>query len=140
MEKPSLNNQDEFPDDGVLSRHLGNAKPAWDAFIDLLKEYDPPITGEWRFYKDGHNWLFKVTRKKKTVCWVSVWEKLFKTTLYFSDKFEELILNSKLNKKLIDQFVNGKRYGKIRGITVELKKPADLKQTRLLIEIKGMIK
>ena len=65
---------------------------------------------------------------------------MFKTTFYFPDKAEDLIVKSKLKKEYIDKFVNSKRYGKIRGITVEIKKTSDLASTKKLIEIKEQLK
>jgi len=32
MERPLLNDEREYPDDEVLAKYLGKAKPAWDAF------------------------------------------------------------------------------------------------------------
>ena len=100
---------------------------------------DYSFSGEWRYYKDGHNWLFKVTKKKKTVCWVSVWEQMFKTTFYFSEKAHDLITSSDLPRKYIDQFVHGKTYGKIKGVTVEIKDVSDLNATKILIDIKEQL-
>ena len=140
MEKPCLNDKDEYPDDEVLSRYLGKVKNTWDSFMDFLKENYPSFSGEWRYYKDGKNWLYKLTKKKKTVCWISIWHNMFKTTFYFPDKAEELITSSKLKKEYINQFIHGKRYGKIRGITVEIKKSTDLKTTKALIDIKEKLK
>jgi len=140
MDKPCLNNKNEFPNHEILSRHLGDVKNAWDTFIDILKEQYPAFTGEWRYYNDGKSWLFKITKKKKTVCWVSVYENMFKTAFYFSDKAEDLITKSKLGKKYIDQFINGKRFGRIRAIFVEIKKSTDLNTTKILMDIKEKLK
>jgi len=140
MEKPCLNDKDEFPDDEVLSRYLGKVKDTWDSFIAFLNESYPSFSGQWRYYKDGKSWLYKITKKKKTVCWVSVYDDSFKTTFYFPDRAEDLITASNLRKEHIDQFVHGKKYGKIRGVTVVVKKPADLNATKTLIEIKEQIK
>jgi hypothetical protein len=140
MEKPCLNNKDEYPDDEVLSRCLGAAKRAWDSFIELIEKDYPSFSGEWRYYNDGKSWLYKLTKKKRTICWVSVCSKAFKTTFYFPDRAEDLIVASKLTKEYVDQFTQGKRYGKIRGVTVVVRKPADLNATRALIEIKERIK
>ncbi len=140
MEKPSLNDKNECPNDEVLSRELGKAKGAWDSFIAFIKESHPSFSGEWRYYNDGKSWLCKITKKKKTVCWVSVWPGMFKTGFYFPDRAEDLIKKSKLSKKYVDQFVNGKKYGKIRGVTVEVKKTADLSATKILVEIKEQFK
>lgn len=140
MEKPCLNDKNVRPDDEVLSRCLGKAKATWDSFVALLAECDPAISGEWRYYTDGKSWLYKVTKKKKTICWVSVWAGAFKAAFYFADKAEDLIVASKLKREYIDQFVQGKRYGKIRGVTVVVKRPTDLKAIRTLIEIKEQLK
>jgi hypothetical protein len=140
MEKPCLNDKDEYPDDEVLSRHLGSVKGTWDSFLGFLQEAHPSFCGQWRYYKDGSSWLYKITQGKKTICWVAVCHHLFKTTFYFPDRAEDLIAASKLKKEYVDQFVHGKRYGKIRGVTVAVKKPTDLNATRILIDIKGQIK
>ena len=140
MEKPCLNDKEEFPDDKVLNRCLGKVKNTWDSFIEFINESYPSFSGQWRYYKDGKSWLYKITKKKKTICWVSVYSNKFKTTFYFPDKAEDLITTSKLRKQYIDQFVHGKRYGKIRGITVDVNKPVDLNSTKKLIEIKEQVK
>jgi len=136
MNKPCLNDKDEFPDDDVLSRYLGEVKTVWDSFMEFLNETYPSFTGEWRYYNDGKSWLYKLTKKKKTISWISVWDNMFKTTFYFPDKAENLIVNSKLKKEYIDKFVNGKT----RGLTVEIRKPTDLATTKKLIEIKEQLK
>lgn len=138
--KLCLNNKDEFPADNVLSRCLGDAKTAWDAFIQMLEKEFPQINHEWRYYNDGKSWLFKVTKKKKTICWVGVYRKLFKTTFYFTDKAAELIGKSKLSKKYKDQFEKGKYFGKLKAVSIEIKKPTDLDMTRILIGIKEQLK
>ena len=140
MEKPITNDKDEYPDDEVLSHHLGKVKSTWDAFLYFINESYPSFSGVWRYYRDGKSWLYKLTKKKKTISWISVYKNKFKTTFYFSDKAEDLIKKSKLKKEYIDQFIHGKKYGKIRGITVEIKKPTDLASTKKLIEIKEQLK
>ena len=140
MQKPILIDQNEFPEDDVLSRYLGENKKIWDSFINILKEEYPLFSTEWRYYKDGKSWLFKVTKKKKTICWVSVYENLFKTTFYFTEKVVDLLRDSQLQKEYIDQFINGKMYGKIKGITVDVSKASDLETTIILIGIKEKMK
>ena len=140
MEKPCLNDPKQFPDDEVLSGCLGKAQPAWDSFLALLAESDPAFAAEWRYYRDGKSWLYKVTKKKKTICWVSVCAGAFKVAFYFPDRAEEPIVASTLKQEYIDQFVGGKRYGKIRSVTVTAKKAADLKAIRSLIDIKERLK
>lgn len=139
MEKP-LNDENVFPEDEVLCHLLGEAKTAWDSFIVSLQDKHPDFNTEWRYYKDGNSWLFKITKKKRTICWVSVGDKMFSTTFYFSDKVEDILKTSKLKPEYIEQFLNSKKYGKIRGLTIEISTPADLEMTNILIEIKEKLK
>lgn len=139
MEKPCLSDKNKYPDDKVLKRYLGEATEAWGSFCGFIKARYPAFSMEWRYYNDGRRWLCKITKKKNTICWVSVYSDMFKTTFYFADKAESLIVNSKLRKKYIDQFIEGKRYGKIRGITVNIKKTVDLSSTKKLIAIKEQL-
>ena len=139
-EKPCLNDKDQFPDDEVLSRSLGEVKSVWDSFIGLLNERYPAFSAEWRYYRDGKSWLYKVTKKKKTVCWVSVSPNAFKATFYFPDRAEDPIVTSTLRKEYVEQFLHGKRYGRIRGVTVTVKKSSDLASIKKLIAIKEQLK
>ncbi|MHB8095057.1 MAG: DUF3788 family protein [Candidatus Aminicenantales bacterium] len=140
MDQPCLNDENEYPDDDVLRRVLGKAKPAWDAFLAFVNESHPSFSGEWRYYRDGKSWLYKLTKKKKTICWVSVYRNAFKTAFYFTDRAEDLITAGRLRKEYVDQFVHSKRYGKIRGIVVEIGKISDLNAVKILIEIKERVK
>ena len=136
MEEPCLCDKTEYPDDKVLKLYLGDAKDAWDSFGAFLERNYPDYSGEWRYYNDGKSWLYKITKKTKTICWVSVYRGKFTTTFYFPDRAESLIANSTLRKKYIEQFVNGKHYGKTRGLTVDIRKIPDLSTTTKLIAIK----
>jgi len=134
--EPCLNDKTEYPDDKILRRYLDNAKDAWDGFVAFLEGNYPNYSGEWRYYNDGKSWLYKITKKTKTICWVSVYRGRFTTTFYFPDRAESLIVNSTLRKIYIEQFVNGRRFGKTRGLTVDIRKVADLSTTKKLIAIK----
>ncbi len=140
MEKPCLNDKSEFPDEKVLKRYLGDAKVAWDAFATFLDDNYPGYTREWRYYNDGKSWLHKITSKRKTICWVGVFPGKFKTTFYFPDRAEPLIVESSLRKKYKEEFVNARRFGNTRGLTVDVRKIADLSTTKKLIAIKETFK
>ncbi len=140
MEKPCLKDENEYPNDEVLSRYLGQVKNTWDSFIDFINENYPSFSGEWRYYKDGKNWLYKITKSKKTICWVSIYHNMFKSTFYFPDRAEDLICKSNLDPEYIENFITGKRYGNTRGVTVTIKYVSDIENTKLLIGIKEQLK
>ena len=140
MEQPCLIDDAEYPDDRVLSRYLDDAKDAWDALVTFLDSSYPGYSLEWRYYNDGKSWLCKVVKKSKTICWLGVYRGRFETTFYFPDRAETLIVGSSIRKTYKEQFVNARRFGKTRGLTVNVRKVADLSTTKKLIAIKDDFK
>jgi hypothetical protein len=134
MDRPALNDPDVFPDTTVLSRTLGPAKAAWDTFMGMLQEHDPQLAAEWRYYNDGKSWLCKVVQGKTTICWVAVWDKYFSVAAYLNTKAEPLVRASSLERALKDSFLQSDK--KLRAITVEVRKKADLEAVRELIGLK----
>jgi len=136
MSHSLLNDPEVFPSDSVLSRPLGRSKPAWDAFMSLLKNDYPQMSVDWRYYNDGKTWLCKVTRKADTIFWMSFWDKFFKISFYFTAKAEAAISASTLDPELKYSFLHPKGRCSLRSITTEVRKKTDLKPIRELIEIK----
>ena len=135
-EKPILKDPDQYPSDEIIYSYIGKKKALWISFFHALHEQYPDFSEEWRYYNDGKNWLMKVTRKSKTVFWLSVWKNAFKITFYFSDKAEELINQSDIPDDLKNEFKNGKRYGKIRGLTIVFSRKKDIEYAKSLIAIR----
>ena len=135
-EKPILKDPDQYPSDKIIYSYIGKKKALWISFFHVLHEQYPDFSEEWRYYNDGKNWLMKVTRKSKTIFWLSVWKNAFKITFYFSDKAEELINQSDIPDDLKNEFKNGKRYGKIRGLTIVFSRKKDIGYAKSLIAIR----
>ena len=95
---------------------------------------------EWRYYRDGKSWLLKVTRKKKTIFWLSIIKGSFRTTFYFTDKAEEALMSSDLSDELKEKFKSGKQFNKIRGVTIVYAKKKDIEEAKILIGIKMRMK
>ena len=91
MEQLVLINQDEKPTEEIIFNYLGRTKKHWQSIFEFIRTNHVDFIEEWRYYKDGKSWLLKIQRKKKTVCWVSVLEKNFKMTFYFTDRAEQAI-------------------------------------------------
>jgi hypothetical protein len=136
MDQLVLINQDEFPTEEIIFTHLGRTKNYWVSIFDFIQVTYPEIEKEWRYYKDGKSWLLKVTRKKKTICWVSVIKNKFRMTFYFTDRIEPAIMESKISDELKEQFKSGKHYNKIRGLTIVFSSKNDVEYAKILIDIK----
>jgi Protein of unknown function (DUF3788) len=136
MEQLVLINENESPSEKIIFSHLGRNKSHWLSIFDHIHSNYPDITEEWRYYKDGKSWLLKVTRKSKTICWVSVLKSKFRMTFYFTDKAVPAIMESTISDKLKEQFTNGKYYNKIRGLTIIFSSKKDVEFAKTLIDIK----
>jgi hypothetical protein len=125
------------PTDELVFSHIGKKKDLW---IDLMNHVDSNYKGsegQWNFYNDGKRWCHKRVFKKKTLFWLTVYEGSFTVTFYFGDKAETVILSSELSQQIKDDFKTGKRYGKIRAISIPVTHKDDLIPVRQLIEIKS---
>ncbi len=140
METPVLSDRNQFPSDEVIFSHIGKAKSLWLAFFEFIRTEHPDFAADWKYYNDGKSWLLKVSRKKKTIFWLSVRQDSFRTTFYFTDRAEEKIMASNIAEELKLQFKNGKRYNQIRGITISYKTKKDIEAAKALIGIKILMK
>ena len=140
MLRPSLNDPNEFPSDAVLCRQLGKAKPAWSAFLALLKGDYPQLACEWGYHNEGKSWLCRVTRQTTTVCWVSVWDKFFTIAFHLTARAEDLVRDSSLAGVLKQGFLHPVDANKLRAIRVEVREKSDLNDIGELIEIKLKMK
>jgi hypothetical protein len=135
-----LNDPDIFPSDAVLSKPLGRSKRAWDAFMTLLKDDYPRMSVAWRYYGDDRTWLCKVTQQADTIFWMSARDKFFKISFYFTAAAEAAISASTLDPEVKFSFLHPKGRCSLRPVTTEVRKKADLKPIRELIEIKLRLK
>ena len=140
MEKPVLSDKTLFPSDEAVFSHLGRSGSLWKSFFESLDAGHPDFSREWKYYNDGKSWLMKVTRNKKTVFWLSVIPKAFRITFYLTDRAEAAVRESPIPEELKEQFLNGKRYNRIRGLTVTFKSRKDIEVAKTLIELKLKVK
>lgn len=140
MEKPILTDKEQFPTEEIIFSYIGKSRIHWEAIFGYIHTNYPEIISEWRYYNDGKSWLLKSTKKLKTIFWLSVLQDSFRITFYFGDKAEPVILAGTISASLKDSFQNGKKYGKIRAITVRVENEEDVENVKSLIEIKLKIK
>jgi len=112
------------PDLDLTSDNLKNGLGRWFSIYDTLTETlsKPPydISPEWRFYKDGGAWLCKMTRKKKTVFWISAWKQFLKCGFYFTEKSGDGISDLSIVQSLKSSFDKTDPIGKLRPLIIDL--------------------
>jgi hypothetical protein len=140
MELPVLTDKNQFPTEEVIFSHIGKSKALWLSLFEHIHTIHPDCSEEWRYYNDGKRWLLKVSRKKKTIFWLSISKGTFRTTWYFNDRAKQAIAESSLSDELKEQFTSGKRYGSIRGLTIIYKNKKAVEYAKEVIAIKIVAK
>lgn len=140
MDQPLLSDKNQFPTEEIIFSHIGKSKTQWLSLFEYIHSNHPDFSEEWRYYNDGKSWLMKVVRKSKTVFWLAVVKGAFRITFYFIGRAEEAINKSDIPDKLKKQFKDGKKYSKIRGLTIIPKTKKDVEYFKSLIEIKLSVK
>ena len=133
-----LSDKQVIPGDDLVFSILGEKKILWQTIMNYASEKD--IHGSWNFYNDGKQWLFKVVQKKKTIFWTALLADTFRVTFYFGNKAEPIIDESDLPQFIKESFKNGKRYGKIRAISIKMNDSSDIDTVKKLIDIKSKLK
>jgi hypothetical protein len=140
MDQPVLGDKNQFPTEKVIFSHIGKSKTLWQSFFDYLHAEHPDFVEEWKYYSDGKSWLMKVTRKSKTIFWLSIIKDAFRVTCYFTDKATQAIESSAISNKRKEQFKDAKPSGKIRGLTILFKDRGDIDDAKAMLSIKLSLK
>ena len=136
MEPPVLTDPNLVPSEDVIFSHIGRQRAQWEALFRFIHAEHPEFVATWRYYNDGKSWLMNVSRKKKTVFWLSVLERGFRITCYFTDRAAGAIKASTLSADLKAQFTEGRRVGRLAGITITFRKKRDVQDAKTLIALK----
>jgi len=134
-----LRDPDIYPTNEVLKEAL--SRDSFEAFEELMQSVsDMQLDGEWRYYRDGKSWLCKVTYKKKTVFWLSVWDKCFKTGLHFTAKNCSGINDLDIDNRIKEEFAQTKLIGKLMSLPFDIRKKDQLPDLIKVIEYKKSLK
>ncbi|MDR1698049.1 MAG: DUF3788 domain-containing protein [Erysipelotrichaceae bacterium] len=123
-----------FPSVEVIAKALG---PVNEAFLDLLKNMAAlNVVYEWRYYQDGKAWLMKASHKNKTVFWLSLWDKGFKVSFFFTEKTKAGIKDLKLDETRKARFLLVTPVGKLIPFIIDVTSVSALPELELLIKYK----
>ncbi len=136
METTAMNDKTVEPTEEMVFSIIGDRAVFWKGIMAHLYDNHKYISEVWKFYNDGKSWLFRTLQKKKTIFWIQVLDDGFHVSFYFGDKLEPFILESDLPESIKNEFVNAKRYNKIRPISIDIKDSDDFENVKILAEIK----
>ncbi len=129
-----LREENIYPDEQVLTSVLGNAYPAYTGLLQLYDRIG--LNYEWRYYHDGKAWLCKVQFKKRTIVWMSAWKEFMQATIYFPEKYLELVWDADISASQKEKIRNTKNVGKSKPCTFELRDESVLADIEKIIQLK----
>jgi len=120
-----LRDPQKYPDNGVLKLILNESFSSYTKLLELFNKYD--LNYEWRYYNDGKAWLCKVQKNKKTIVWMSAWKGYMQATIYFPEKYIDLIYELDINNSIKEYFRSTKNVGKSKPFIFMIKDEKILK-------------
>ena len=136
MEKQLLRERDIIPTKEVLNDVLGNVYSVLEEVETRLTQSEFALSFDWHYYNDGKSWLCKVSHKKKTVFWLSVWEGFFKTTFYFMERHLEGIAALDISEQIKVDFCRMKPVGKLLPLQINFDKQEQIADLLKIVQFK----
>jgi hypothetical protein len=140
MEKPLLNDKETAPVKEVLTRVLGKSYAAYEAMLERISGPRYALTTTWNYYNDGKAWLCKVSFKKKTVFWLSVWDGYFKAGFYFVERHCPGLLELEIDENIKKEFRERKPIGKLFPLALSISRSEQIADLLKVVEYKKRLK
>jgi hypothetical protein len=141
MEVQLLRDADIFPSADVLKDAFGsNVYETFESFMNTVTDAEYGLSYEWRYYNDGKSWLCKVSYKKKTTFWLSVWDGYFKTGFFFTEKHLEGIAALEIDEKIKVDFCRMKPVGKLLPMIFRISRKEQLDDLLRVVAFKKSLK
>jgi hypothetical protein len=129
-----------IPNNELIFDMLGDKSTLWQALLDYLNNYHSDISEEWKFYNDGKCWLYRLMKKKKTICWIGVLQSTFRVGFWFGAKADPIIEQSDLPEAVKETYRNAKKTKIGSGISVVMNDLTDVDNVIKLMELRIKIK
>ena len=144
-----LRDQNIEPTEDVIADCLGQANTTYVRFLEEIEKID--IQVDWRYYNDGKSWLAKAlykwvtsrgTQKETTACWLSIWDGLFKVTIYIPTKHREDALSLPLSDEVKTMVAEAQQIGKLKffPLIFDIDSEELFKDILALVEFRGKLK
>ncbi len=120
----------------VLKSNLGKLYAIYEKLVTTLESERYEATPEWKFYKDGGAWLCKITRKKKTVFWLSAWKSHFVAAFYFTEKTGKGIADLSIKRAHKLAYKEAPPIGNLKPLIMEIRNEVQLKDVFTVADYK----
>ncbi len=125
-----------MPNYTMLCAVLGKKALLWKKIEKHLEDNYGKADTEWKFYSAKSGWIMKTILKKRNLFFLTPYQNYFRVAFVFGDKVISKIAKSSLPANIIEELLAAKKYAEGRGISIEVKSQADVKNVIQLLEIK----
>ncbi len=137
MEQAFLNDKFVKPTDEIIFPIIGDTELYWRSTFSYLLDNSNDVSVNWKYSDCGKYWVCIAQKKKNTIFRLRIFlNNSFNMAFPFGDKFEPIILRSKLPKSIKNDFINAKRYNSTRYISINVVNSNDFENVKRLIDIK----
>lgn len=140
METPLLRDQQIPPSGEVIEYALKSGFPVFKKFMEIITTPEYGLIPEWNYYRDGKAWLCKVTFRKKTVFWLSVWGGYFKIAFYFVGRYCQGIEELDIDEKIKDDFKSRNSIGRLHPLILDISNMEHIGDAIKIIDYKKRLK
>ncbi len=140
METQLLREAGIYPSMEVLREKLGKNYPLFEELINTVTDGKHHLELKWNYYNDGKAWLCKVCKKTKTIFWLSIWDKCYKTSFFFTTKTVLGIADLKVSTKIKKELKDNKPIGKLVPLIIRVDKKKQIKDVLIVMEYKISLK
>lgn len=124
------------PAEEDVAAALGASKGVWDQLLaNLAGQYG--VTGhDWKSYSPKAGWSLRVTRKTRTIVWLSPQHHSFEVLFILGDKAMRAARQSDFPKRVVEALKEAPKYPEGTGVRLKVKSPRDLAALDKLAAIK----
>lgn len=140
METMVLHEPAIAPTNNVLEKAPGKSFKIFRDLMNTITGENYELLPEWSYYKDDKARLCKVQYKKKTIFWLSIWEKYFKIGLYFTEQTCKGINDLDIDINIKNNFKENKPIGRLLPLVIIVNKKELLKDALKVIDFKMRVK
>jgi hypothetical protein len=137
METQLLREPEIYPSNEVLGKALGKCHRVLEELETRLTQEEFGLTFTWHYYKDSKAWLCKVSHKKKTVFWLSIWNGFVKTSFFFLERHLEGIAALDIAE---NSFTMEKEWGKMFPLIFKINSKKQFPALLKVVEFKKKAK
>jgi hypothetical protein len=124
------------PNETELKNVLRNTFALWNEIRSFVIEKYPNAKEEWNYPGVKYGWSYKIKDSKRAIIYLLPRNNYFKVAFVFGMKATEEILNNSIDEAIKNELKLAKVYAEGRGIRIDIKNKAVLKDIYELIEIK----